>query len=285
MTQHHESDPTESVTTAAHVPLSERPLVADSENTVISAPEQPRIDAKTEPSANADAFRQRLFPASGTATGEEAGIRLAHFEISQRLGAGGMGAVFRAADLELARDVALKILHPASSQDTSLIARFRNEARACASLNHDNIARVFYAGSQDGLYFIAYEFASGRTIRDLIMERGRLTSADTVNYAIQVTLALNHIAAAGIVHRDIKPSNIMLTESGRVKVVDLGLARRDTTDSIGDITVAGTTLGTFDYIAPEQARDPRNADIRSDIYSLGCKIGRASCRERVSVLG
>ncbi len=272
MTQHHVSDPAEPVTTAAHVPLSERPLVADSENTVISAPDQPRSDAKTEPSANTDAFRQRLFPASGTPTGEEAGIRLAHFEISQRLGAGGMGAVFRAADLELARDVALKILHPASSQDTSLIARFRNEARACASLNHDNIARVFYAGSQDGLYFIAYEFASGRTIRDLIMERGRLTAADTVNYAIQVTLALNHIAAAGIVHRDIKPSNIMLTESGRVKVVDLGLARRDTTDSIGDITVAGTTLGTFDYIAPEQARDPRNADIRSDIYSLGCTM-------------
>ena len=120
--------------------------------------------------------------------------------------------------------------------------------------------------------FIAYEFASGRTIRDLIMERGRLSVAEAVNYAIQVTLALNHISAAGIVHRDIKPSNIMLTESGRVKVVDLGLARRDMDDSIGEITVAGTTLGTFDYIAPEQARDPRNADVRSDIYSLGCTI-------------
>jgi nitrate/nitrite transport system substrate-binding protein len=183
-----------------------------------------------------------------------------------------MGAVFRALDLELARDVALKILHPGPSLDSSLVARFRNEARACAQLNHDNIARVFYAGSQDGLYFIAYEFASGRTIRDLIVERGHLTIAEAVNYAIQVTLALNHIAAAGVVHRDIKPSNIMLTDAGRVKVVDLGLARRDTEDSIGEITVAGTTLGTFDYIAPEQARDPRNADVRSDIYSLGCTM-------------
>lgn len=123
-------------------------------------------------------------------------------------------------------------------------------------MNHDNIARVYYAGSQGGLYFIAYEFASGRTIRDLIVESGRLSPLDTINYAIQVTLALNHTAAAGIVHRDIKPSNIMLTTSGRVKVVDLGLARRETTDSIGDITVAGTTLGTFDYIAPGTSASP-----------------------------
>ncbi|MBL8808755.1 MAG: serine/threonine protein kinase [Planctomycetaceae bacterium] len=273
MTQHSVSESGVHMPSTAHVPLSERPLVAEDENTVISAPEGPKSEVRAEPvSAHGDSIRARLFPAGGLPTGEEAGIRIEHFEIRERLGAGGMGAVFRASDLELARDVALKILHPGSTQDGSLILRFRNEARACAQLSHDNIARVFYAGSFEGLYFIAYEFASGRTIRDLIVERGRLTTAETVNYAIQVTLALNHIAAAGIVHRDIKPSNIMLTDSGRVKVVDLGLARRDTTDSIGDITVAGTTLGTFDYIAPEQARDPRNADVRSDIYSLGCTM-------------
>lgn len=273
MTHHSATESGVLMPSTAHVPLSERPLVAEDENTVISAPDGPKSEVRAEPvSANGESLRQRLFPAGGLPTGEEAGIRIEHFEIRERLGAGGMGAVFRASDLELARDVALKILHPGSAQDSSLILRFRNEARACAQLSHDNIARVFYAGSHEGLYFIAYEFASGRTIRDLIVERGRLTTAETVNYAIQVTLALNHIAAAGIVHRDIKPSNIMLTESGRVKVVDLGLARRDTTDSIGDITVAGTTLGTFDYIAPEQARDPRNADVRSDIYSLGCTM-------------
>lgn len=271
MTQHNVTEP-DAPTVMANVPLSERPLVAEDEKTVISVPEQARSEVRVGSTPQGDAYRQRLFPASGNPGGDEAGIRLAHFETISRLGAGGMGAVFKATDLELARDVALKILHPSSSQDPSLIARFRNEARACAQLNHDNIARVFYAGAQDGLYFIAYEFASGSTIRDLIIERGRLSVEDTVNYAIQVTLALNHIASAGIVHRDIKPSNIMLTSSGRVKVVDLGLARRDTTDSIGDITVAGTTLGTFDYISPEQARDPRNADIRSDIYSLGCTM-------------
>jgi eukaryotic-like serine/threonine-protein kinase len=272
MTQHNVSDLAEQLTTTAHVPLSERPLVAEDERTVITVPEHSRVDARNEMTPVGESYRQRLFPAIGQFDGDEAGIRLAHFEITSRLGSGGMGAVFKATDLELARDVALKILHPGSSQDASMISRFRNEARACAQLNHDNIARVFYAGSQDGLYFIAYEYATGKTIRDLIIDRGRLSIEDTVNYAIQVTLALNHIAAAGIVHRDIKPSNIMLTNTGRVKVVDLGLARRDTTDSIGDITVAGTTLGTFDYISPEQARDPRNADIRSDIYSLGCTM-------------
>lgn len=273
----HSSEIKEPQSATAQVPLSERPLVADSENTVISAPESGRQEVRPEPAEPASSvgvpeeLTRRLFPQGGS-TGEEAGIRIAHFEISRRLGAGGMGAVFQATDLELSREIALKILHPGSTQDSSLIARFRNEARACARLNHDNIARVHYSGCQNGLYFIAYEFARGRTLRDVIQERGQLTADETVNYAIQITLALNHLDAAGIVHRDIKPSNIMLTDSGRVKVVDLGLARRDTTDSIGDITVAGTTLGTFDYIAPEQARDPREADIRSDLYSLGCTM-------------
>lgn len=273
MTQHNFTDPPDPLASTACVPLSERPLVAEDDRTVISSPEGARSEtAPPAAPAPGEHLLHSLFPANGVSTGDEAGVRLAHFEIRQRLGAGGMGAVFRAADLELARDVALKILHPGPSRDPSLVARFRNEARACAQLSHDNIARVYYAGTQDGLYFIAYEFASGRTIRDLILERGRLPVAEAVNYAIQVTLALNHISAAGIVHRDIKPSNIMLTDSGRVKVVDLGLARRDMEDSIGEITVAGTTLGTFDYLAPEQARDPRNADVRSDIYSLGCTI-------------
>ena len=270
MTEERPSASNLSLAISALVPISERPLVGEDQKTVISVPESSRQE-RVETVIN-EALRQRLFPGNGVVGGEESGVRLAHYEIRQRLGAGGMGAVFLATDLELARDVALKILHPGQSADSSLVARFRNEARACARLNHDNIARVFYTGSQDGLYFIAYEFAGGRTLRDLIGERGRLSAGETVNLAIQITLALNHIAAAGIVHRDIKPSNIMVTEAGRVKVVDLGLARRDSEDSIGEITAAGTTLGTFDYIAPEQARDPRNADVRSDIYSLGCTM-------------
>ncbi|MFM8478688.1 MAG: serine/threonine-protein kinase [Planctomycetaceae bacterium] len=272
MTDDKESASSLSLSASALVPLSERPLVGDDQKTVISPPETSRQETRGDVAGVNEVLRQRLFPSNGAATGDESGVRIAHYEIHERLGAGGMGAVFRATDVELSRDVALKIMHPGPSADSSLVARFRNEARACARLNHDNIARVFFAGVQDGFYFIAYEFAGGRTLRDLILDRGRLSAAETVNLSIQITLALNHIAAAGIVHRDIKPSNIMVTESGRVKVVDLGLARRESEDSIGEITAAGTTLGTFDYIAPEQARDPRSADVRSDIYSLGCTM-------------
>ncbi|MFN9826851.1 MAG: serine/threonine-protein kinase [Planctomyces sp.] len=205
MTQHNFTDSHDPLASTAHVPISERPLVAEDDRTVISAPDGPRSESHSPPTLTvSEQLLHSLFPANGVSSGEEAGVRVAHFEIRQRLGAGGMGAVFLAMDLELARDVALKILHPGPSRDPSLVARFRNEARACAQLNHDNIARVFYSGTQDGLYFIAYEFASGRTIRDLILDRGRLTVAEAVNYAIQVTLALNHISAAGIVHRDIK---------------------------------------------------------------------------------
>jgi eukaryotic-like serine/threonine-protein kinase len=273
MSQQGNNSSTVTESSVSGMPLSERPVVVAEDNTVIS--ERDRVQATTQEftlSESAIATRRRLFPSTDDETGQEAGIRIGQFEIRERIGSGGMGVVFRATDLELSRDVALKILHPATTHDPSLIARFRNEARACAQLNHDNIARVYLSGCVDGLFFIAYELAAGITIRDLIQQRGKLSAEEAVNYAIQVTLALNHLNAEGVVHRDIKPSNIMLTERGRVKVVDLGLARREVADSIGDLTVAGTTLGTFDYIAPEQARDPRIADIRSDIYSLGCTV-------------
>lgn len=264
------------------VPLAERPLLADDQKTVVSttaqSPEDAAVEVSVSPGADAPVeqtaqeIRDRLFRRSGTDSQSERGLQLAHFRVQQQVGSGGMGAVFLADDLELSREVALKVLNPVTSADPALVARFRNEARACAQLNHDNIARVYYSGQQAGVHFIAYEYAAGQNIRQLISARGRLPEDETLNYTIQATLALSHINAAGVVHRDIKPSNIILTENGRIKVVDLGLARRDSQDSFGDLTVAGTMLGTFDYVAPEQARDPREADIRSDVYSLGCTV-------------
>lgn len=264
------------------VPLAERPLLADDQKTVVSTTAQEpdaeevagevdtdRLDA---PSLSAQEIRDRLFRRAGAGSNSERGLRLGHFLVREQVGSGGMGAVFLADDLELSREVALKVLNPVTSADPALVARFRNEARACAQLNHDNIARVYYSGQQSGVHFIAYEYAAGQNIRQLISSNGRLPEDDSLNYTIQATLALSHIGAAGVVHRDIKPSNIILTDNGRIKVVDLGLARRDSQDSFGELTVAGTMLGTFDYVAPEQARDPREADIRSDVYSLGCTV-------------
>ncbi len=202
-----------------------------------------------------------------------AGLQLGHFTIIDRIRNGGMGAVFRALDTRLNRVVALKVLPPAQSRDGSAVQRFRNEAQAAAQLDHENIARVFYIGEDQGLHFIAFEFVTGTNVRDVIAQQGRLPVAEAVSYTLQMASALLHTSAQGVIHRDIKPSNIIITPGGRAKLVDLGLARQETREGAGvDLTMAGTTLGTFDYISPEQARDPRSADVRSDIYSLGCTL-------------
>jgi serine/threonine-protein kinase len=201
------------------------------------------------------------------------GVELGHFSIIERIRSGGMGAVFRARDMRLNRVVALKILPPALSRDTLIVQRFKNEAQAAAQLDHENIARVFYVGEEQGLHFIAFEYVTGINVRELIQQQGQIPVGDALNYALQMASALVHTAAQGVVHRDIKPSNIIITPAGRAKLVDLGLARKENRDEEEvDLTMAGTTLGTFDYISPEQARDPRTADVRSDIYSLGCTL-------------
>lgn len=201
-----------------------------------------------------------------------AGLTLGHFQIEERIGAGGMGAVFRAMDNRLQRSVALKILSPSLSRDDAAVQRFRNEAKAAARLDHENIARVYFTDEDQGLNFIAFEFITGTNLRNLIRERGRIAPSEAVNFVLQIASALRHTSANGVVHRDIKPSNIIITPSGRAKLVDLGLARKEQSESAQDLTLAGTTLGTFDYISPEQAKDPRNVDVRSDIYSLGCTL-------------
>ncbi len=155
-----------------------------------------------------------------------AGLKLAHFVIEERIGVGGMGAVFRAHDERLDRTVAIKVLGPAQVRDPAAGQRFQNEARAAAKLDHDNIVRVFYIGEDCGVPFIAYEFVTGTNLRDMIRSRGRLDPDEAVNYTLQIVQALKHTSAAGVVHRDIKPSNIIITANGRAKMVDLGLARK-----------------------------------------------------------
>ncbi|MFP6764404.1 MAG: serine/threonine-protein kinase, partial [Planctomycetaceae bacterium] len=218
----------------------------------------------------------RLFPptheSGSVSTLIPSGIELGQFKIEERIGRGGMGAVFRAIDTTLQRQVALKLLAPSQCYDASAVKRFRNEARAAARLNHENIATVHFIGEDQGLHFIAFEFVTGSNIRERIRRRGKMSVADTVNYALQIAYSLKHLSAMAVVHRDIKPSNIIITPKGRAKLVDLGLARKDNSESHGDLTLPGTTLGTFDYISPEQAKDPRSVDVRSDIYSLGCTM-------------
>ena len=200
------------------------------------------------------------------------GDRLDHFELVEFVGGGGMGRVFKARDLRLDRIVALKVIPRELASDSETLQRFLNEAKSAALLDHENIVRVFHIGEDNGMFFLVFEFVEGRTIRDLVQQRGRLPLTEAIHYAIQVADAVAHLAEAGVVHRDIKPSNILVDPHGRVKVIDLGLARIYHTAANDDLTATGVTLGTFDYISPEQARDPRSVDARSDIYSLGCTL-------------
>ena len=248
------------------------PAIAGSETVITSLRPDALIAAPTpaerEPTLE---LMRRLFPAT-LDTDEALGIRLGHFTIQRRIGVGGMGSVFLATDEQLRRNVALKVLSPSLTADPSAVLRFQNEARAAARLDHDNIARIFFYGEDAGLHYIAYEYIPGSNLRDVIRLKDRLSPAEAVNYTMQLAAALSHTAAAGVIHRDIKPSNVLITPQGRAKLVDLGLARKESTDTSVELTVAGTTLGTFDYISPEQAKDPRSVDVRSDIYSLGCTL-------------
>ncbi len=233
------------------------PLVsADQEPTVIST-RSPMEVAATAPAP------ERLGP----------GTRFGNFELLECVGGGGMGRVFRARDMALARTVAIKLLSREQAADGEVLLRFRNEAQTAARLNHENLVHVYHSGDEDGIPYIVFEFIEGMNIRTLVERKGVLPLAEAISYTFQVAEALSHAVAQNVVHRDIKPSNILITSRGQAKLIDLGLARlQKLSEGEGDLTASGVTLGTFDYISPEQARDPRTADVRSDIYSLGCTL-------------
>ena len=247
-------------TTDAPVPVEAADLVA--------------LDGHVEPTDDTPTIISRNRPHSShrEANGDLRGRRLAHFELIEPVGVGGMAAVIRARDMQLDRLVALKILPPDMAADPENVRRFHQEARSAARLDHENIARVFFCGEDQRLQFIAFEFVEGDNLRTIIERRGRLPVAEALHYILQVAAGVAHAAQRGVVHRDIKPSNIIITPTGRAKLVDMGLARSLERQDDKGLTQSGVTLGTFDYISPEQALEPRDADVRSDIYSLGCTL-------------
>ena len=205
-----------------------------------------------------------------------AGQMLGHYRIDSKLGEGGMGTVYKARDPHLDRFVAIKVLPPEKVADPDRKRRFIQEAKAASALNHPNIITIHDIAMEDGVDFMVMEYLPGKTLDQVIPRKGlRLDQA--LKYAVEIAGALAAAHTAGIVHRDVKPANIMVTDQGRVKVVDFGLAKltertasgeAETGRSAPPMTGEGTILGTADYMSPEQAQG-QAVDARSDIFSFG----------------
>jgi eukaryotic-like serine/threonine-protein kinase len=199
------------------------------------------------------------------------GDKLGNFEIVALIGRGGMGEVYRARDLRLRREVAIKTLPPGFAGDRDRIARFEREARAASALNHPNIVSVYDIGHDNGVSFIVSELIEGETLAAVI-GHGPLPLRKLIEVSAQICEGLAAAHTAGVIHRDLKPGNIMLTRDGRVKILDFGLARQDRAPGFDSTTVEasspGMILGTPGYMSPEQVRG-EPTDARSDLFSLG----------------
>lgn len=184
------------------------------------------------------------------------------------IGAGGMGEVWLAEDNRLKRRVAIKVLPPEFATDPERLARFEQEARAAAALNHPNIAAVFDVGNEGDTHYFVQEYLRGATLRGRL-EQGTLSLERSLEIATGVARALSASHRVGIVHRDLKPENIFLTEEGDAKVLDFGLAKQITAEEAVSLTGTGVALGTPRYISPEAIKGAELIDARSDIYCLG----------------
>src|SRR5438874_4108226 len=203
------------------------------------------------------------------------GSRLGPYEITARIGAGGMGEVFRARDTRIGRAVAVKVLPAVLASNADRLQRFEIESRAAGTLNHPNLVTIYDVGTHEGTPYIVMELVDGETLRDKLRD-GRLSPRTTIDYASQIAAGLAAAHEKGIVHPDLKPNNVFVTDDDRVKILDFGLANLTQPAGANDTeartqarqTDPGTVLGTVGYMSPEQVRG-QNVDHRSDIFSFG----------------
>ena len=199
--------------------------------------------------------------------------KLGEYQLLEQLGSGGMGTVYKALHTKLDRHVAIKVLPKGRLQDEQAIARFEREMKAIGSLAHPNVVRATDAREIAGTRFLVMELLDGLDLDQVVRRCGPLRVADACEVVRQASLGLQCAHEHNLVHRDIKPSNLMLTSSGQVKILDLGLARTEFAHAPGEeLTATGQALGTIDYMAPEQVAEKAAVDVRADIYSLGCTL-------------
>jgi serine/threonine protein kinase len=198
------------------------------------------------------------------------GHTLGDFEIRERVSTGGMGTVYKAFQRGMSRDVAVKVLPVELAERPVALQRFYQEARAAARLDHPNIVRAISVGEQNGLHYFAMEYVEGENLARRFKRAGPLLEKDGIRIITAVAEALAAAHARGIIHRDVKPENVLITDSGQVKLADFGLVKR--LDQDLGLTDTGKGLGTTNYMAPEQFKNAKNADVRCDIYGLGATL-------------
>ncbi|WP_404309404.1 serine/threonine-protein kinase [Neorhodopirellula lusitana] len=204
------------------------------------------------------------------------GHQIGDYIIEERIGCGGMGSVYRARHQLMGRVVAIKALTLRTRQDPASSLRFEREIESVAKMSHSNVVAAFDARLQDGSLYLVTEWIQGKDLGEIVLERGALPVAETLDIAIQAARGLAYAHSVGYLHRDVKPSNLMLDVDGNVKVLDLGLAKlfEQQDDTLGStpLTAEHQVLGTAEYLSPEQAKTPNGVDVRTDIYSLGCTL-------------
>jgi serine/threonine protein kinase/tetratricopeptide (TPR) repeat protein len=240
-------------------------LAGSTETTPSSSFTQPLPGAESTPSSSFTKAAPANAPAATPGAIEPGTIIGERFEVLQLLGEGGMGAVYKAHDRELERDVALKLIRPELARNPEILQRFKHELILARQVTHRNVIRIFDLGQAAGHKYITMEYLDGRDLRSVLRERGKLPPAEAGKIVLQICRALEAAHAEGVIHRDLKPQNIMLDANGRAYVMDFGIAR---SAYLPGMTQTGALVGTPEYMSPEQAKGEK-LDERSDLFSLG----------------